>query len=296
MAELHPNDADSMHRFREIVGGAVDVMIGRRLPDSGTVDWHAVEELPQTGWSIVKALLRNSGEGEELPAVLLQPESWNKSVTIWITPEGKQSLFQEDGSPRPQVQRLLDAGVAVLGVDLFGQGEFTTDGKPLLKQRLNESGRGDWAGYAGYTYGYNHPMFSQRVHDILSAISAVQAKLRPQHVYLAGMNGAGHWAAAALAQAGDAVDRAAIDTGGFRFTEVQEMDHADFLPGGAKYLDLPGMLALCAPKGIWIAGEGPEAPSIVAEAYRAEKASQRLTTFGGDRSESISAAVKWLLR
>ena len=39
----------------------------------------------------------------------------------------------------------------------------------------------------------------------------------------------------------------AIDTAGFRFADVTDIHSPDFLPGGAKYGDLPGMLSLSAP-------------------------------------------------
>jgi hypothetical protein len=37
-----------------------------------------------------------------------------------------------------------------------------------------------------------------------------------------------------------------------------------FLPGGAKYLDLPGMISLNAPHPLWIKGEGksPESSAV----------------------------------
>ena len=87
-------------------------------------------------------LLRHAAEGEELPAIVLEPKSWNKQVVIWIGKEGKQSLLDAEGSPRGPVRRLLAAGMAVVGADLLGQGEFSTDGKPWAKTRLNKSGRG----------------------------------------------------------------------------------------------------------------------------------------------------------
>jgi hypothetical protein len=41
--------------------------------------------------------------------------------------------------------------------------------------------------------------------------------------------------------------RAAIDTSGFRFAQLTDVYDAGFLPGAAKYGDLPGLLALAAP-------------------------------------------------
>ena len=55
----------------------------------------------------------------------------------------------------------------VLGADLLCQGEFLPEGKPLTKARASTNPRA----YAGYTFGNNHPLFAQRVHDILTLVS-----------------------------------------------------------------------------------------------------------------------------
>jgi hypothetical protein len=213
---------------------------------------------------------------------------------VWIDKQGKQSLLAADGSPKPAVQKLLKAGVAVVGVDLFGQGEFTADGKPPAKARLKD-GSAAKDMYAGYAYGYNHPLFSQRVHDILSVVAMLRhGDAKAEKVDLVGLGGAGHWVAAACAQAGMAVDRAAVDTGGFRFAALQAIDDPDFLPGGAKYGDLPGMFALCAPMPLWLAGEGAAPPKLLAAAYATTGRASDLTLYAGKDQEA--AAVEWLLK
>ena len=80
------------------------------------------------------------------------------------------------------------------------------------------------------------------------------------------------------AQAGAAVVLAVIDTAGFRFAKLTEVDDPDFLPGGAKYFDLPGMLALSAPHALRVDGEGPELPDVVRAAYRAAGAEKNLVS------------------
>ncbi len=103
-------------------------------------------------------LLRHGAEGEELPAIVLEPKSWNKQAVIWIGRDGKQSLMDAEGNPRGPVRRLLAAGMAVVGVDLLGQGESSIGGMPPAKARLNKSDGNKPAVYAGYTFGYNtHP-------------------------------------------------------------------------------------------------------------------------------------------
>ena len=296
MVALVPTDADSLARYREIVGGAVDVMIGRGLPASGAIELDPQPKEVFGDYAMVRGLIRYPGEKEETPVVVLGPNEWNREVVIWVDPTGKKALFDESGKPKPAVRKLLSAGLAVVGIDLFGQGEFTADGKPLAKTRLAESGRGNWAGYAGYTFGYNHPVFSKRVHDILSLVALAKTVGRAEKVHLVGLNGAGHWVAAARAQAGKAVDRAVVDTAGFRFANLTAFDDPDFLPGGAKYLDLPGILALSAPGELWLAGEGSDAPDVVAAAYQAAGSPERLTVFNGEPTQRQEAALAWLLR
>jgi dienelactone hydrolase len=302
MADLLPKDKQSLARYREIIGGAVDAMIGRGLPEPGTIQAANLHRQDLGEWQLATFLVRHTAAGEELPAVRLEPKSWNKRVVIWIDKMGKQSLFDDRGMPKPAVRKLLAAGVAVVGVDLFGQGEFTADGKPLAEARLN--GEDKRQTYAAYTFGYNHPVFSQRVHDVLSTIALMRSGETPaEKVDLVGLAGAGHWVAAARAVAGGAVDRAVVDTDGFRFAKLTAVYDPDFLPGGAKYGDLPGMIALSAPHPLWLAGETAEtAPGTapqewsVAAAFRAAGQPDNLTLFTGKEKDKPSAAVEWLLR
>ena len=94
---------------------------------------------------------------EQVPAILLRPQKWNGQVAIWISPHGKAGAYNAEGKPIPAIQKLVGTGMAVLAIDLFGQGEFTDDGNPIDIARLNENGRGEWAKYAGYTFGYKLP-------------------------------------------------------------------------------------------------------------------------------------------
>jgi len=304
MAALVPRDAESLAEFRRVVGGAADVMIGRGLPPASAlnaIEPHAIES-EAAGCIMLGFRIRHEIAGEEIPAILLAPvgvdemQEAMKRVVIWASPSGKRDVFDAEGRLRPAVRRLVAAKMSVLALDLFGQGEFTPDGKPLVKQPLNASGRGDWASYAGYTYGYNSPVFSKRVHDILSAVAAIKKNAAVNTVFLVGLSGAGHWVAAARAQAGGAVAKAAVDTAAFRFADVAAINDADFLPGGAKYHDLPGMLALSAPHELWLAGEGPEAPQVVAAAYRASGHPDRLTVVDLPEAERETAAIDWLLK
>ncbi|MBN2291702.1 MAG: acetylxylan esterase, partial [Pirellulales bacterium] len=296
MAELVPRDAKSLEKFREVVGGAIDTIIGRRLPEKVTMQIVGGKEEELGNYRLSRLLIQNKVEKEELPAVMLKGKKTSddpKKFVIWIDPQGKAALFDEAGQPIAPVRKLLDAGRTVLGVDLYGQGEFTKDGKPIAKARLNKYPSDDpWIKYAGFTFGYNHSVFVKRVHDIMSAVALLR-DMKPAQIDLVGLAGAGHWVAAARAQAGPIVNRTVIDTSGFRFAKIDSFDHPDFLPGGAKYLDLPGMLALCAPAKIWLAGEGAY-PEVVKATYKAAGEAEAMTVADGEKA-TVDHVVKWLL-
>ena len=166
-----------------------------------------------------------------MPTLLAAPDTDPSAVTVWLDGEGKSGLFTADGKLRPAVQRLLDNGVAVLGVDLLYQGEFLKEGTSLEKTPKVANSREA----ACYTFGYNDAVFAQRVHDVLTIVAlAKETAGESAPVYLVGLNGAGPWASAALAACRNAVAKAAIDTGGFRFADVKDIHSPDFLPGGAK--------------------------------------------------------------
>jgi len=281
---------DSLEHYREVVGGAVDVMIGRNLSEVGEVELKEVKTQDRGNYDETSGLLRNSTHGEEIPLIVLHPKTAGNRTVIWIHEQGKAGLF-EGQSPANTVQQLLKAGTTVVGADLLFQGEFLTDNKPVTLTRTVANPRE----FGGYTFGYNRTLFAQRVHDILSVIRHVQ-KAQPGEVVLVGFGGAGPWTAAALAQARGSVVGAAIETGGFRFGKVLDLQDVNFLPGGAKYWDLPGMLALCAPTKLGLAGEGDQAPDVVRMIYSKANAPQALRVFNGDPAQARQAALNYVLK
>ena len=286
--------ARSPDELDRVIGDALEVLIGRNLSEAGSVVWDMKEENDRGSYLETVGLLRNSTHHEELPAVFLHPKRWDRQTVLWIDEAGKAGLFMDGvpSRPRPEIQALLDGGAAVVGADLLYQGESAPDGKPLKQTRRVKNPREA----AAYTFGYNRALFAQRVHDILTLVRFIKDSDRKSEALdLVGLGGVGPLVATARARASETIDRAVIDTGGFRFGKVLDIHSEDFLPGGARYGDLPNLLALGAPGKLWLAGEGKQPPSAVRARYQAPAARENLTVYDGSGEQTRAAAVKWLL-
>jgi dienelactone hydrolase len=278
---------DKLKTVRE----ALPVLIGRTYAEAGVVDWELKDKQDRGDHLEMSGTLINQTYGEALPVTWLYPQAWNGQVVIWLDDSGRSALRDARGEVNPSVMKLVKSGVSVLAADLLFQG-----GEAVKQTRVVANPRE----FAGYTFGYNHSLFAQRTHDVLTLVSflrntSVGSHLHPKSVGIAGWGHTGPIVAAARALAGSAIDRAAVETNGFRFGKLLDYRDPMFLPGGAKYLDLPGMLASNAPLPLWLAGEGAK-PAIVAPAYESAAKSAALMSFTGEASEKEATAVEWLMK
>jgi hypothetical protein len=110
---------------------------------------------------------------------------------------------------------------------------------------------------AAFTYGYNHSLFAQRVHDVLSVLAFTRdhPEHHSTHVALIALDATAPIAAAARALSGSFVNACALNTHGFRFGAVDRLNSPWFQPAIAKYGDLPGLLKV-GQGALWIDGEG----------------------------------------
>lgn len=243
--------------FRRVAGGAVDVLIGRNLDEVGPVRWTETGRDVREGCREEVGLLRNVQAREEFPVIRIHPARAGGRTILWLTGQGKAGLYDGDDI-KPAVRAALDAGCEVIGADLFMQGEFLPYGVPIRHARQVDSP----FEVPAYTYCYNDSLFAQRVHDILTLIASARAG--GGTLGLVAVDGAGPLGAAALDQSHGAIDRAALETGGFRFSRLLDVYDPNFLPGGARYGDLPGMLALAAPTRVEnIAGSAALEPAVI---------------------------------
>jgi dienelactone hydrolase len=283
-------------RWQNLMDGGVEAIIGRSYAEAGEVQWRMKARQDRGNYLELTGLLRNTTHREELPVIWLYPKQGNGRAVVWLDAEGKAGLFTAAGALQPAVRKLVEGGAIVLGADLLHQGEFLAEGRRLTQTPMVANPRE----FAGYTFGYNHALLAQRAHDVLTLVrflrhGRVGDQAAPTQVAVAGLGETGPIAAAARALAGTAIDRVALDTGGFRFGQLLDYRHPNFLPGGAKYLDLPGLLALGAPQPLWLKGEGAE-PVVVGEVYRRSGQGANLRTFAGSPPQAETDAAAWLLQ
>lgn len=278
---------------REVLAPAIQILIGRTLAEAGEVHFQPTRTNAAAGWAAISGLLVNSTHDEQPVVTLLTPTHRTGRVALWLSRSGKAGLFDADGEPLLPVQQLLRAGWTVCGADLFLQGEFLTNGVPVTETRRVQNPREA----AAYTFGYNHSLFAQRVHDVLSVTAWLRRDAPGGRLSAVALDAeTGPILAAARAVAGGALHEVVLDTEGFRFAEVRAIHSPAFLPGGAKYLDVPGLL-VAAPGGSLLLADRTDRPEdwALLERAFAETPGATLERLDAAPAERPNRAAAWLL-
>ncbi len=279
--------AESMDSFRGFVQPAVDAIVQRRLASAGACEFNTGDKEDKGSYLEIVGTLKNKSYEEELPCLGLYPKEWKGRTVVWLSEVGKDGLHDGEGL-NADVKKLVDAGYAVVGVDLLFQGESAPGGQALVQTRRVKNPREA----AAYTFGYNHSLFTQRVHDVLSVISGIKNHERQStSIDLVALDKMGPVAAVARAQSGDAIRRLVVGNADFRFGNLKEIHDISFLPGGAKYGDLPGFLALSAPGETRLVGES-SVPELTKKIYGLAGKSEAVATL----AKNGGAVSAWILQ
>ena len=136
-------------------------------------------------------------------------------------------------------------------------------------------------------------ILEKRVHDVLTVIAHMRKEHPTARISLLGMGPtAGPIAALARVQSGQAVHKLAVNTAGFRFGDLNEFTAPMFLPGAAKYLDMPGVLALAVAAGSsWVFGETRSVMDELQIVHKVTGQDYHLVT---GKYGTLKAAFEWL--
>lgn len=268
MRELIPTDKASLEKFWQVVGGAYEVIANRK-----------------------NVLKQNEDEVMILPPMsplspslsALSPKHSTSKCLLVVSEEGKSLLLDADGNLNPSFQGFFNRDFAVATVDLPGIGMTETD---FYGAGNTVNPRYQYL----YTFGYNDPLFVFRSKVIGKAIDELSEMF--SEITVLGLGDAGKWVPLAVSQGQNHVTRVIIDTQGFRFAKnITSTQDPDFVPGATKYFDLPGMIALCAPREMFLFGE-TEIPEIVGAVYRASDAAESVVMVQGAKlTPDVAAAL-----
>lgn len=278
VAGLIPESASDLEQFQDVVGKAWETIIGRRLDQVGKVEFTDTKDVSRGEFLVTVGRLNHEAASEQIPAMRLKrAKGAQRGVVVWISETGKAGLLRDD-EVIPPVAKLLKDGYVVVSADLSGQGEFLVNDQPLKAQRMwhQRGGKQTWERFSGYTYGYNHSLFVQRAHDVLSLIKYGNSLNGGKSVHVVGLGKtAGPIALAARSQAADSVSATVVDLDGFQFQQVSKHDDPMFVSGSVKYLDVAGLLSVCSPHRVSVSGL--EDPVVARKVFAAADASKNLT-------------------
>lgn len=287
-AELIPKQTSDVAKTREKLLPAIRVMLDELPPSGGIVPVTPPSETDTPEYRHFRVTLTRAQAREQIPMASLVPFSFAGEVVLWVDPRGTSALFAND-KPAPHVKQLLDKGVAVAAIDPFMTGEYLPTPAFNYEPQVN-------GGFPGYTFGYNKPLISQRVRDILTAIRALKEHPRVMNVHLAGAGPGGVWALLARAAAGDAVGKTVVEINGFGFSSVTTATHPDLLPGVLKYGGLGGMVLAGGAGPLEIMGASGPAAAELQVAIDAAKAAGLPWRIEAGPAVFASALVEKLVR
>jgi dienelactone hydrolase len=284
VASLVPRDAAGWARYREVVGGAWEVILGGAWPPGDAASFTERSRAATGLGSAALGYVVRASNGASIPAARFAARGPARGVAVWVDPGGKQRALSAEG--RPQVEALMDAGYDVLAIDAFELGDYRAADDPLVTVRMASD-----RAHAGYTFGYNLPVPAQRAQDVLAAVQAARALTGAQgRVVLVARGAATGWAAGARFLAGGLVSRTALDAGEFQFADADRIDSPELLPGAVRYGDIDALAAL-GEGDLLVAGRA-EPTSLVTAVRRA----RGLAPARSSAAPLTAASMAWLVQ
>jgi len=251
MERLLSETASGLDEYRRVVGGGWKTIIGRTFDRVGKVSFAETEQEDLGLVTARKRTLVRRANGESVSMVQIDPLEEPIGTIIWAIDSARRTNMD------PVVLEALKHGFTVITVDLIEQ-----DSESQLM--LSQDSPRQWQRFSGYTYGYNHCLFAQQTHDLLSVIKYAESLGHPIHLVGLGEN-AGPVTAAAGSQALEQVHSLVGDPAGVPFRDIDRHDHPMFVPGAVKYFGVDGLLSLNAPNRMLVIAASPQRNRLVFE-------------------------------
>ncbi|MEW4486776.1 hypothetical protein AB1L42_01775 [Thalassoglobus sp. JC818] len=216
----------------EVIGVAVDVML---KPDIREVSLEIDSIGESEGLTVATGMVTYDG-GYLVPTISVSDSSIpSKGLVIWFDSSDIPSMFDADENIPEPVQKLARSGHTVVTARLYQNGEDAISELTKVDER-----------FPGYTLGYNLPLVTERVRDILAVVAANSGK-SDEDITLVGTGESGVWtllasiAARNNARLSSISMKTVIDLNGFTFAEIDSVQDPNLLPGALKYGGLAGL-------------------------------------------------------
>ena len=271
IASLAPSDGKSLSRARELLGERLAFSVMAAPPPTDELASEPLSSLPN-GEVLV---IGRRKQGDRIPAVILRPRRAKTSVapTLIVHPEGTAWVMSSSESLDGFVRALRNRGGAVMGIDAFqtGRAENTS-------QAAKQSS-------ARFFTAFNRTDSTNRVQDILTALTYLRTTFDSQQVNLVGMESAGVWTLFAAALAEGPVDLVA-DLDGFAADSDEEFERKFFIPSLRKAGDFRAAAVLLAPGRTLLYHAAPSFPTDWFEgSFAAAEAQDNLEVRAGSLEE-----------
>ena len=261
-SDLLERSSSDPAEYQRIVGAAADFLLGS-LPAADGIQCEETGTTEIEDGKLTRGWCTRASDGARIPWVRIDPREPQGQLTLWIDGRGKQGLFDEQGRPISAVRQLLKNGRSVLSGDVFLTGEFLpTEFDTTLP--VNRS-------FAGYTYGYNRTLLTERVRDVLTLAACGSATFPAESIDLVGTRAAGPWVLLARGRWGQNTGRCTVDLDGFACSQISRNNDPNFLPAALKFGGLGGLAAASGPITVDVHG--------ASDAVKAEL--EPLTRLGG---------------
>jgi len=285
LAAVAPRDAETLAKFRDVVGTALRVMLGEPLASESLQTVSKQDTVISDGVVLERMILKPKLSGERIPLIALWPKNdkkSTKSILVWVHPKGKASLFQ-NRELLPVVRSLLKSDVAVFSPDVLGVGEQTPVTRSIDRR------------FVGYTLGYNRPLLAEQARDVMTTVSFAQQFVPKGAIHLVGWGTAGTYTILARAGLGEGLGRCAIDAADSRLEQIATTQDPRLLPGALRYGGLSSFAALCTPSELFVHNATESSwKTRTSRAYQAAGCTQAFR-YQSERA-SEEEVLAWILR